>query len=996
MNSVVPDYIFASGLSAQQARNRRTTSRPSSPRTPLANCANLDMPMQISQQLAASVEIKSVVGHLSATHRAWPERMQFDVPRLVQLLEKKYGGALSSGSVQRSISPRETLDISGLKLGRHEDAGESCSDASDDFFLQGASLNMVRAALTIQQHLTNANGVARSFDNSPMDHKWRVFSYDSDAFLHCLLLRRSSQCSLQMRLWHALSVSTWLDTDALCKGITLGSLSLRPKRLSATANANAIAIQTKRSCDLSSRQTSGGSAADGKELRNSRSTSEGGQFKVELLRNRRIVLCPWNALAVFLYHKWHVLKEPPPDFSNPEWVDEPLFQGGAALSDAHLLDFCDEHYREYQRAFKQGKQTYKCISQRTFAAMDEALNSSRMLRGAVSSSRTLHVTQRALQNGVYDDMLVSIAGFSMDSRAQPYHIARQHHGSFAEYEEVIFPFADYLPVHSETSHIGIEVNHRQAIVGFCNVLKLLRTVLLQDAALMLYTPFYRQMLKHSNVFGQPVFLSDHFRDKAEAAGEALMTVECMAMYSGTPQDTRLGRVVPAARLPASTEPSKDAGWRVRSLHRQTSDLVKALPVPLNSTVDQHTGGEPGESKPSLRVARAQGLYEMLDQSPVPADTVAERPHSSGSSMEAEICRLARLRERSSRPDEPSEPTDMSVEQPAIEEPSHDPISSRASLLIQPGSIVEESPTAKRRRTEAGTVFSTKLKNKAAPKLHTVSDQHGSDNSSQHHESILSPSTSIYLVEDEDGNFVDMPAGNSSFIEILDHDQGSDETVVATDEHGMSSDIQASTPNDRDSSSPMDWEEIIYEMVTDITLNSPTPEVTSEAAVPELESAAETTHSPEPTLLISSESKDAMRKMETLQIPSDAPASEYATALADIISEVCNKKKLLLKPNIKLHKSLFAIRAFVKRIASLRAKAASTLAKNGAADIQAIEKMCKLNTWLHRTKEVLVKLEEMVSSNNDMLCELMGNGAEEAVGCAVALLSQLSHDDAGQA
>ncbi|KAJ2031809.1 hypothetical protein IWW57_000537 [Coemansia sp. S610] len=85
MNSVVPDYIFASGLSAQQARNRRTSSRPSSPRTPLANCADLDMPMQISQQLAASVEIKSVVGHLSAAHRAWPEQMQFDMPRLVQL-----------------------------------------------------------------------------------------------------------------------------------------------------------------------------------------------------------------------------------------------------------------------------------------------------------------------------------------------------------------------------------------------------------------------------------------------------------------------------------------------------------------------------------------------------------------------------------------------------------------------------------------------------------------------------------------------------------------------------------------------------------------------------------------------------------------------------------------------------------------------------------------------------------------------------------------------
>ncbi|KAJ2889830.1 hypothetical protein GGI21_006413, partial [Coemansia aciculifera] len=85
MNSAVPDYIFASGLCAQQSRSKRVLSRPTSPRTRLADCADLDMPMQISQQLASrmdSLEIKSVVGHVSAAHRAWPQDMQFDMPRL--------------------------------------------------------------------------------------------------------------------------------------------------------------------------------------------------------------------------------------------------------------------------------------------------------------------------------------------------------------------------------------------------------------------------------------------------------------------------------------------------------------------------------------------------------------------------------------------------------------------------------------------------------------------------------------------------------------------------------------------------------------------------------------------------------------------------------------------------------------------------------------------------------------------------------------------------
>ncbi|KAJ2747204.1 hypothetical protein GGI20_000725 [Coemansia sp. BCRC 34301] len=88
MNNTVPDYIFASGLSAQQSRSKRVASRPTSPRTRLADCTDLDMPMQLSQQLASSMdtfELKSVIGNLSAAHRAWPEQMQFDLPRLVQL-----------------------------------------------------------------------------------------------------------------------------------------------------------------------------------------------------------------------------------------------------------------------------------------------------------------------------------------------------------------------------------------------------------------------------------------------------------------------------------------------------------------------------------------------------------------------------------------------------------------------------------------------------------------------------------------------------------------------------------------------------------------------------------------------------------------------------------------------------------------------------------------------------------------------------------------------
>ncbi|KAJ2842420.1 hypothetical protein J3B02_005583 [Coemansia erecta] len=82
MENTVPDYIFMSGLSAQQARSKRMSSRPTSPRSPVAQTAEL-MPQLDS--IHTDSEIKSVVGYLPAAYRAWPVQMQFDMPRLVQL-----------------------------------------------------------------------------------------------------------------------------------------------------------------------------------------------------------------------------------------------------------------------------------------------------------------------------------------------------------------------------------------------------------------------------------------------------------------------------------------------------------------------------------------------------------------------------------------------------------------------------------------------------------------------------------------------------------------------------------------------------------------------------------------------------------------------------------------------------------------------------------------------------------------------------------------------
>ncbi|KAJ2907495.1 hypothetical protein GGI21_003831, partial [Coemansia aciculifera] len=563
-------------------------------------------------------------------------------------------------------------------------------------------------------------------------------------------------------------------SDALCMGITLGSLSTRTKQLSSTSNTSVITIQTKRTSTGSSGQSSGGDA-DVKEMRRSRSAGDGGQCKVELLRHRRAIQCPWNALAVFLFYKWHVLKVPPPDFSNPEWVHEPLFQDGAALSDVHLLNFCGEHYRGYQSEFEQGKQAYKSMSQRTYAAVETSLNSSPMLKGAVSLSRTLHATQRMLQNGLHDEMLASIAGFSTDPRAQPYHISRQNnHVLFADFEETIFPFADYLPAFSETSQNGIEFNQRQTIVGFCNVLKLLRTTLIQDTALLLYAPLYRQMLMHSSVFGSPIFLSDSFRDKADALGEALMTSDCMPMYGSMPKDIRLGKVRPALVSGAThrlSSPRFDghASSNRLSHQRQGSGVAGALSDMASSVADQSVLDVSSDNNSSRRLSLLQQLNKLVVANSHEQASSAAPNATAETDKEASLRRMSRLREIKER--------------------------------------LVDVPDSKRRRVEEASPSPAKLGDFLV-RMPPMSPSQSSPRASMRSQTALpSPSASIYLIEDEDGNFVDMPAADSAPARPLSFSQ--DIADATTTPFDRPHELQGCLPVTNDPVNSVDWESTLF-------------------------------------------------------------------------------------------------------------------------------------------------------------------------------------------
>ncbi|KAJ2323692.1 hypothetical protein IWW51_003634, partial [Coemansia sp. RSA 2702] len=387
----------------------------------------------------------------------------------------------------------------------------------------------------------NPDGTVLAFDKMLMDTKWRVFSCESEAYINCVLMRRSSYCSLEMRVWHLFSLSTWFDAGTLRSGITLGSLGLQ-NRGPPSISASYSLVVRPRGLDQA---VSESEDADFASLpsRSRKVADLGGQHKTDLLRHRDILQCPWNALAMLFFYKWHVLNEPPPDFDDPTWADQPLFHNDSALRDAHLEQFCGSLYNEFIEGAERGTQRYKYMTSAAYDAVDTALSSSMLLRNSVSAVQNMYVTRRSLQNGHCASIQLANAGFPA-SKSKAYSVPRQSYAISRSLEEMIFPFADELPRYDDLIRRGANPGTWDAIVGFCNLLKILRTALLQDMAIMFDMPFYRRMLQGSTIMSSDIFHSLAFISSTDHIRDLSWSSDFLPLVESQPCDSRLPRVVP--------------------------------------------------------------------------------------------------------------------------------------------------------------------------------------------------------------------------------------------------------------------------------------------------------------------------------------------------------------------------------------------------------------------------------------------------------------------
>ncbi|KAJ2370694.1 hypothetical protein H4S01_000185 [Coemansia sp. RSA 2610] len=464
----------------------------------------------------------------------------------------------------------------------------------------------------------NPDGTVLAFDKMLMDTKWRVFSCESEAYINCVLMRRSSYCSLEMRVWHLFSLSTWFDAGTLRSGITLGSLGLQ-NRGPPSISASYSLVVRPRGLDQA---VSESEDADFASLpsRSRKVADLGGQHKTDLLRHRDILQCPWNALAMLFFYKWHVLNEPPPDFDDPTWADQPLFHNDSALRDAHLEQFCGSLYNEFIEGAERGTQQYKYMTSAAYDAVDTALSSSMLLRNSVSAVQNMYVTRRSLQNGHCASIQLANAGFPA-SKSKAYSVPRQSYAISRSLEEMIFPFADELPRYDDLIRRGANPGTWDAIVGFCNLLKILRTALLQDMAIMFDMPFYRRMLQGSTIMSSDIFHSLAFISSTDHIRDLSWSSDFLPLVESQPCDSRLPRVVPYAAGAALSD-------SLALAEPPVDEMAKAAISALDSPSAEPP--KPVVSKPDVSSKRKLGDPALpVTENPAPKRPCAAAPPGFG-------------------------------------------------------------------------------------------------------------------------------------------------------------------------------------------------------------------------------------------------------------------------------------------------------------------------------------------------------------------------------
>ncbi|KAJ2851383.1 hypothetical protein IWW36_001150 [Coemansia brasiliensis] len=191
----------------------------------------------------------------------------------------------------------------------------------------------------------------------------------------------------------------------------------------------------------------------------------------------------------------------------------------------------------------------------------------------------MYVTRRSLQNGLYADVQLANAGFFANNRQQPYNVPRHSFNISRTLEESIFPFADELPSFDSMTSNDVGHDAWDTIVRFCNLLKVLRMVLLQDMAILFDVPFYRRMLQKSALFSSDIFQSLEFVSSTDYIRDLSWSSDFLPLVESQPYDAKLAQVVPSVVTSSKKHAaSEDPAEATNSLENGSSQAMANDPM----------------------------------------------------------------------------------------------------------------------------------------------------------------------------------------------------------------------------------------------------------------------------------------------------------------------------------------------------------------------------------------------------------------------------------
>ncbi|KAJ1736165.1 hypothetical protein LPJ61_000124 [Coemansia biformis] len=226
------------------------------------------------------------------------------------------------------------------------------------------------------------------------------------------------------------------------------------------------------------------------------------------LRHANPLLCSWGALAMCLFEKWHVANEAAPDFSTTAWQSQHLFPaiaGGPAPADDDFARVFAGMVAEITNDKIDGAQA---MSDAGFFFADAHGLVRPTATGIKGLDAVNAIDASALQPSVLLALARANAGFGADTAEPAKAPGRFEVLPSQSLLKEVFPWLKTVlfdAFRQNTNNDDVQAARR-----ILQVLRELRTVLLQDVAFLMEVPTVADAVKDSPLFGHALFSSPEF------------------------------------------------------------------------------------------------------------------------------------------------------------------------------------------------------------------------------------------------------------------------------------------------------------------------------------------------------------------------------------------------------------------------------------------------------------------------------------------------------